>query len=45
MADSAELRVGDQTIQLPILEGTEGERALDIRKLRSETGLITLDRG
>ncbi|MEE8508625.1 MAG: citrate/2-methylcitrate synthase, partial [Myxococcota bacterium] len=45
MADSAELRVGDQTIQLPILEGTEGERALDIRNLRSETGLITLDPG
>ncbi len=45
MADSAELRVGDQTIQLPILEGTEGERALDIRNLRSEMGLITLDPG
>ncbi|MDT8334861.1 MAG: citrate synthase [Desulfurivibrionaceae bacterium] len=41
----AELRVGDQLITLPIIEGTEGERAIDIRKLRSETGLITLDNG
>ncbi len=45
MAESAELRLGTQSIELPIIEGTEGERALDIRKLRSETGLITLDPG
>ncbi len=45
MADSAELRVGDQTINLPIIEGSEGERGLDISKLRSQTGLITLDPG
>ena len=45
MADTAKLLVGDQTVELPIVEGTEGERALDIRKLRSETGLITLDPG
>jgi citrate synthase len=45
MADSAELHVGDQTIQLPIIEGTEGERAVDIRRLRNETGFITLDSG
>ena len=45
MADIAKLLVGDQTVELPIVEGTEGERALDIRKLRSETGLVTLDPG
>jgi citrate synthase len=45
MADFAELRVGDRIVQLPIVEGTEGERAIDIRKLRAETGLITLDPG
>ncbi|MCH8132676.1 MAG: citrate synthase [Myxococcales bacterium] len=45
MGDSAELRVGDQIITLPIIEGTEGERAIDISNLRSETGLITLDPG
>jgi citrate synthase len=41
----AEVRIGDQVFTLPVIEGTEGERALDIRKLRSETGLITLDSG
>ena len=28
MADTAQLRLGDQTIELPIVEGSEGERAL-----------------
>ena len=43
--DFAELRVGDRTIQLPIVVETEGERAIDITKLRDETGYITLDPG
>ncbi len=45
MPDKAELRFGDQSIELPIVVGSEGERALDIRRLRNETGLITLDPG
>jgi len=45
MSEFAELRIGDQTIQLPIVEGSESERAVDITKLRSETGHITLDPG
>ena len=45
MAETAELRVGDRVVKLPIIEGSEGERAIDIRKLRDETGLITLDPG
>ena len=45
MAEFAELRVGDKTVRLPIVEGTEGERAIDITKLRDETGFITLDPG
>jgi citrate synthase len=45
MAETAELRMGDQTIELPIVEGSEGERAVDISKLRSQTGYITLDPG
>ena len=45
MAETAELRVGDQVLTLPIVEGSEGERAIDISKLRSSTGLITLDPG
>jgi citrate synthase len=45
MADKAHLRVGDVHVELPIIEGSEGERAIDIRKLRNQTGLITLDPG
>jgi citrate synthase len=43
MSDKAILIVGDQRIELPILEGTEGERALDVTRLRDQTGLITYD--
>ena len=45
MARSAELHLDGRSIELPIIEGSEGERALDIGKLRSETGYITLDPG
>ncbi|WP_246114277.1 citrate synthase [Rubripirellula tenax] len=31
--------------ELPVIEGSEGERAIDISKLRGSTGLITLDEG
>ena len=43
MADKAILIVGDKRVELPILVGTEGERAIDIRRLREQTGLITYD--
>ena len=45
MSDYAELKIGDQVYQLPITEGTEGEKAIDISQLRSESGFITLDYG
>ena len=45
MSDNATLRYNDQTIELPFVVGTEQERAVDIRQLRAETGLITLDKG
>jgi citrate synthase len=45
MADVAKLIVGDSEIELPVVEGTEQERAVDITKLRSATGYITLDDG
>ena len=45
MADKAQLRVGDKTIDLEVLVGSEGERAIDIRKLRDSTGVITFDPG
>src|SRR5690606_740447 len=34
-----------KTLELPILEGSEGEKAVDIRKLREQSGYITLDSG
>jgi citrate synthase len=45
MGDVAILKIGDQTIKLPILTGSEGEQAIDITKLRADTGLITFDPG
>jgi citrate synthase len=45
MTESVKLTYGDKEYQLPLIEGTEGEKAIDISKLRQETGLITLDSG
>ncbi len=45
MAETAQLRIGDKTFELPIVVGTEGERAVDISNLRKESGYITLDPG
>ncbi len=45
MPEDAQLRIGDQTIELPVIVGSEGERAIDISKLRQKTGVITLDPG
>jgi citrate synthase len=43
--DAASLRIGEREIELPVVHGTEGDDALDIGRLRSDTGLITLDPG
>jgi citrate synthase len=42
---SIELALDGKRIELPLIEGSEGERAIDIRKLRASTGLITFDPG
>jgi citrate synthase len=42
---AASLRIGEETIDLPIVRGTVGDDALDIGKLRGSTGMITLDPG
>jgi citrate synthase len=34
-----------QTIELPVITGTENEKAIDISKLRGQTGHITMDPG
>src|SRR5271170_7551186 len=45
MSRMASLKFGDQTFELPVVEGSEGELALDISQLRAKTGLITLAPG
>ena len=45
MPKDAELVLENGTFTLPVIEGTEGERAIDIRKLREQTGLVGLDPG
>jgi citrate synthase len=42
---TAKLIYDGKELELPILEGTEGERAIDISDLRKETGMITIDQG
>ena len=45
MSQTARLTVGDTEVELPVVQGSEGERAVDIRHLRERTGLVTLDPG
>lgn len=45
MSETAALKIGENTYELPIITGTEGEKALDISKLRDASGYITLDSG
>ncbi len=42
---TAQLTVEGNVITLPIVEGTMGEKAIDISNLLNETGYITLDTG
>ena len=42
---SAKLTIGEKSIDLPLVNGTEGELGIDISKLRSELGAITVDPG
>jgi len=45
MANSASLKIDDQSYELPIATGVENEVAIDISKLRALSGAITLDPG
>ncbi|RMF40164.1 MAG: citrate synthase [Planctomycetota bacterium] len=42
---TAKLQVEDRETELPVVVGTEGEKAVDISTLRKKTGYITLDEG
>ena len=43
MSSEAELSFDGTTYTLPVVEGTEGERAIDITQLRNQSGLTALD--
>ena len=42
---TAQLTINGTTYELPIVESTTGEQAIDVRRLLPETGFITLDSG
>jgi citrate synthase len=43
--ETAKLSYMGKTYELPVITGTEGEKGIDISRLRQDTGLITLDTG
>ena len=45
MSETAKLILGGREFEVPVIEGTEHEKAIDIRKLRATTKYITLDTG
>jgi citrate synthase len=45
MSETAKIEVGGKTYELPVIEGTENEKAIDISKLRDLSGYITMDQG
>ena len=45
MSRTATITFNDQKLEMPVIEGSEGELAVDISRLRSSTGLITFDQG
>jgi len=45
MSKEAKLDLDGKTYTLPVVEGSEGEKAVDVSSLRANTGYITLDEG
>lgn len=45
MAEYVKIIFEDKTYKFPVVVGSEGEKGIDISKLRQDTGLITLDPG
>ncbi len=45
MSETAKLTYDGKTYELPVVIGSENEKGIDISKLRSQSGLITLDDG
>ena len=45
MSEKATLEVKGEKYEFPVMEGTENELAIDIKTLRSSSGIITMDPG
>jgi len=43
MADHVQIHIDGKILECPVIVSTEGEKAFDIAKLRSQTGYITMD--
>jgi citrate synthase len=43
VSEKATITLGQTKLELPIVVGSEGERAIDISQIRTQTGLVTLD--
>lgn len=45
MSETAKISIEGNEFELPVITGSEGEKAIDISKLRSMSGYITIDPG
>jgi len=45
MSDKALLQYQDKTFEFPVIQGSENELAIDIKTLREQSGMITIDPG
>jgi len=45
MSKSARIIIEEKEYEYPVITGTEGEKAVDLRALRSDSGYITFDEG
>ena len=45
MSEVAKIELDGKVYELPVITGTENEKAIDISKLRDLTGYVTLDTG
>ncbi len=45
MVDKVKITYNNESYSFPVIQGSENEKAIDIKQLRSETGLITYDPG
>ena len=45
MQKTAQIKIDDKEISYPIMMGSEGEKAIDVRALRKDSGYILYDQG